>query len=93
MELYQLRYFSAVAEHGNFTRAAESCHVSQPSLSQQIINLENELGHKLFHRLGRRAVLTEAGTKVAVSVTGSADIGTVKTWLIAPPSSHEENAQ
>jgi LysR family hydrogen peroxide-inducible transcriptional activator len=62
MELYQLRYFSAVAEHGNFTRAAESCHVSQPSLSQQIINLESELGHKLFHRLGRRAVLTEAGT-------------------------------
>ncbi len=62
MELYQLRYFYAVAEHGNFTRAAESCHISQPSLSQQILNLESELGHKLFHRLGRRAVLTEAGT-------------------------------
>ena len=62
MELYQLRYFFAVAELGNFTRAAESCNVSQPSLSQQILNLESELGHKLFHRLGRRAVLTEAGT-------------------------------
>jgi LysR family hydrogen peroxide-inducible transcriptional activator len=61
MELNQLRYFLAVAEAGNFTRAAERSHLSQPSLSQQIINLERELGHKLFHRLGRRAVLTEAG--------------------------------
>jgi LysR family hydrogen peroxide-inducible transcriptional activator len=62
MELYQLRYFVAVADTGNFTRAAESCHVSQPALSQQILNLEDEVGHKLFHRLGRKAVLTEAGT-------------------------------
>jgi LysR family transcriptional regulator, hydrogen peroxide-inducible genes activator len=61
MELHQLRYFIAVAETGNFTRAAEHCHVAQPSLSQQIINLESEIGHKLFHRLGRRAVPTEAG--------------------------------
>ena len=61
MELNQLRYFLAVAEAGNFTRAAERSHLSQPSLSQQVINLERELGHKLFHRLGRRAVLTEAG--------------------------------
>jgi len=62
MELQQLRYFVAVAETANFTRAAERCHVSQPSLSQQIINLEKELKHKLFHRLGRKAVLSEAGT-------------------------------
>ena len=62
MELYQLRYFVAVAETHNFTRAAERSNVSQPSLSQQIINLEAEVGHKLFHRLGRKAVLTEAGT-------------------------------
>ncbi len=61
MELQQLRYLLAVAEVGNFTRAAERCHVSQPALSQQLINLEKELGHKLFHRLGRKAVLTEAG--------------------------------
>lgn len=61
MELHQLRYFLAVAESGNFTRASERSHVSQPSLSQQILNLEREIGHKLFHRLGRRAVLTEAG--------------------------------
>jgi LysR family hydrogen peroxide-inducible transcriptional activator len=57
----QLRYAVAVAETGNFTRAAERAHVTQPSLSQQILNLESEIGHKLFHRLGRKAVLTEAG--------------------------------
>ena len=61
MELHQLRYFVAVAETENFTRAAERSNVSQPSLSQQILNLEAEVGHKLFHRLGRKAVLTEAG--------------------------------
>jgi LysR family transcriptional regulator, hydrogen peroxide-inducible genes activator len=61
MELYQLRYFLAVADNGNFTRASEQCNISQPSLSQQIKRLESELGHKLFHRLGRRAVPTEAG--------------------------------
>ncbi len=61
MELHQLRYVLAVAETGNFTRAAERSFVAQPSLSQQILKLEAELGHKLFHRLGRRAVLTEAG--------------------------------
>lgn len=62
MELQQLRYFVAVAETENFTRAAERTHVSQPSLSQQILKLEKEIGHKLFHRLGRKAVLTEAGS-------------------------------
>lgn len=61
MELDQLRYVVAVAETGNFTRAAERSHITQPSLSQQILNLESEVGHKLFHRLGRKAVLTEAG--------------------------------
>ena len=65
MELPQIRYVMAVAEKGNFTRAAAAMNISQPSLSQQIINLEKELGHKLFHRLGRKAVLTEAGTAFA----------------------------
>jgi len=61
MELSQLRSFLAVTESQNFTRASERLNLSQPSLSQQIINLERELGQKLFHRLGRKAVLTEAG--------------------------------
>lgn len=61
MELHQLRYFVAVAELENFTRAAERCHVSQPSLSQQIINLEREIGRPLLERLGKRTRLTETG--------------------------------
>src|SRR5262249_33206983 len=61
MELHQLRYFCAVAETGSFSRAAEQSHVSQPSLSQQILKLEDELGARLFDRLGRSVRLTEVG--------------------------------
>ncbi len=61
MELHQLRYVVAIADTGNFTRAAETSFVSQPSLSQQVAKLEKELGHRLFHRLGRKAVPTDAG--------------------------------
>jgi LysR family hydrogen peroxide-inducible transcriptional activator len=61
MEVHQLRYFCAVAESGNFTRAAEATRISQPSLSQQILKLEDELGAKLFDRLARSAKLTQFG--------------------------------
>jgi LysR family hydrogen peroxide-inducible transcriptional activator len=61
MELHQLRYFCAVAEAGSFSRAAEQSHVSQPSLSQQIMKLEDELGARLFDRLGRSVRLTDLG--------------------------------
>ena len=61
MEMHQLRYFAKTADLGNVTRAAEACHVSQPSLSQQIAKLERELGQPLFERLGRGVRLTEAG--------------------------------
>src|ERR1700732_3462251 len=61
MELHQLRYFCAVAETGSFSRAAIHTHVSQPSLSQQILKLEDELGARLFDRLGRSVRLTEIG--------------------------------
>jgi LysR family transcriptional regulator, hydrogen peroxide-inducible genes activator len=61
MEVHQLRYFCAVARYGTFTRAAEIEHVAQPSLSQQILKLEAELGARLFDRLPRSAKLTVFG--------------------------------
>jgi len=61
MELHQLRYFCAVARHGTFTRAAAAQRVAQPSLSQQILKLENELGARLFDRLPKSARLTAFG--------------------------------
>lgn len=62
IELRQMRYFLAVAEERNFTRAARRCHVAQPSLSKQIHEIENTLGAKLFERLPREVRITEAGT-------------------------------
>ncbi|MCI0540130.1 MAG: LysR family transcriptional regulator [Verrucomicrobiales bacterium] len=63
MEIHQLRYFVAVAEEGNFSRAAARVRVAQPSLSQQIQKLEAEVGQRLFDRLPRTVVLTEAGQR------------------------------
>jgi LysR family hydrogen peroxide-inducible transcriptional activator len=61
MELQQLRYFCAIVETNSFSRAAQLTHVSQPSLSQQIGKLEDELGARLFDRLGRTVRLTDLG--------------------------------
>lgn len=61
MEFSQLRYVCAIADTGSFSRAAERCQVAQPSLSQQVLKLEEDLGAKLFDRLGRSVRLTEAG--------------------------------
>jgi len=61
MLLRHIRYFIAVAQHRNFTRAAEALHVSQPTLSQQIRQLEDTLGVPLLDRSGREIQLTDAG--------------------------------
>ncbi len=61
MEMHQLRYFLAVCETMNFTRAAERCHVAQPSLTRAIQKLEEELGGPLFRRERSRTHLTDLG--------------------------------
>ena len=64
MEMHQVRYFLAVVRSGNFTRAAEECHVSQPSLTRAIKTLEGELGNDLFYRERPGVVLTELGERM-----------------------------
>ena len=61
MTLQILEYFIAVAQHRNFTKAAQACHVSQPALSRAIRGLEEELGCPLLIRSGRTATLTPEG--------------------------------
>ncbi len=64
MEIHQIRYFLAVAESLNFTKAAENCSVTQPALSRAIKNLEEEFGGLLFNRENRNTHLTELGRMV-----------------------------
>jgi LysR family transcriptional regulator, hydrogen peroxide-inducible genes activator len=64
MEMHQVRYFLAVANELNFTRAAEKCNVSQPSLSRAIQQLEHELGGPLFHRERHLTHLSKLGATV-----------------------------
>lgn len=66
IDRYPIRYFLAVVDHGNFSRAAAHCHVSQPTLSVGIAKLERSLGTPLFERSNRRVELTPAGARFAV---------------------------
>lgn len=71
--LLQIEYFLATAKHLNFTEAAKSLYVSQPSLSRQIAILENEIGTKLFFRTNRNVRLTSAGIVLFNEINGVID--------------------
>src|ERR1700683_5372935 len=64
MNLQELRYLVAVADHRHFGRAAESCNVSQPTLSSQIKKLEGELGVTLLERTNKRVDITPVGSQI-----------------------------
>lgn len=69
MEMHQVRYFLAVAKNRNFTRGAEECNVSQPSLTRAIKQLEGEFGGDLFRRERPQAQLTELGERMLPLLT------------------------
>ncbi|MFE9629788.1 transcriptional regulator CynR [Streptomyces sp. NPDC006463] len=71
LELRHLRYLIAVAEHGSFTRAAEELRISQPTLSQQVRQLERTVGAQLLDRTGRAVRLTDAGATYAHYARGA----------------------
>ena len=95
MELRHLRYFIAVAEQQSFSRAAQILHVSQSSISEQVADLEAEIGVKLFARAARKTLLTQSGevflvhahrvlqeSKAAILETQRAEHGEVGTLRI-----------
>ena len=65
MNLRDLKYLVALADHRHFGRAAEACFVSQPTLSTQVRKLEEELGVALVERAPRRVMLTPVGIEIA----------------------------
>jgi LysR family hydrogen peroxide-inducible transcriptional activator len=64
MTLRELRYLVALAEYGHFGRAAEACHVTQPTLSTQLRKLEDELGVVLFERTNKKLNITPVGRTI-----------------------------
>jgi LysR family transcriptional regulator, hydrogen peroxide-inducible genes activator len=70
LTLKQLRYFEALAQHGHFGRAADACAISQPALSMQIKELEEQLGAPLFERGARQVRLTSFGEEFALRARG-----------------------
>ncbi|MFH8452888.1 LysR family transcriptional regulator [Streptomyces fungicidicus] len=87
MDIRQLEYFLAIVDSGGFNRAATALYVSQPSLSQAVRSLERDLGSDLFHRVGRRAVLTEAGR--ALIEPARAAVRSLETARASVASVHE----
>src|SRR6202453_5326461 len=77
MELHQLRYLVEVAKSRSFTRAAAECHVTQPTLSHQIMKLEEEIGEPLFVRHKKGAMLTPLGERLFTHARTI--LGTVET--------------
>jgi DNA-binding transcriptional LysR family regulator len=100
MDARQLEYFLAVVDCGGVSRAAAALYVAQPSLSQAIRALERDLGQDLFHRIGRRLVLTDAGRALIeparqvvrgletarASVESVADLAVGRVEIAATPS-------
>jgi DNA-binding transcriptional LysR family regulator len=70
MELRHFRYFAAVAQYLNYSEASRRLHVAQPAISQTILDLEEEIGAKLFLRSNRKVQLTAAGTALLDEVEG-----------------------
>ena len=73
MEMHQVRYTLGVARALNFTKAAETCHASQPALSKAVKSLEAELGAALFHREGKQVIITEFGRSMIPHLQRIAD--------------------
>ena len=90
MELYQLSYFVEVARQRNFTRAAVTLGIAQPALSQQMLNLEQELGAPLLVRGRREFALRDVGDVEIASLLGDAlrqfyhDAGFVPDEILVP---------
>lgn len=80
LNYHHLQYFWAVAKEGNLTRTAKKLRVSQSALSTQIKRLEEQLGEPLFHRVGRRLELTEAGR---IALVYAEDIFSAGTELVS----------
>lgn len=92
MELRVLRYFLIVAREENITRAAQLLHITQPTLSRQLMQLEEELGVKLFHRSKHHIILTrrdsELGNKLVIKpedlhvvpLSPALETGAVLSW-------------
>jgi DNA-binding transcriptional LysR family regulator len=92
MEMHQVRYFLAVSQTLNFTRAAEECHVAQPSLTRAVKLLEEELGASLFRRERKLTHLTEFGERMLPYLRQCYDsaqsakllAGSIRTGAVAP---------